>query len=193
MGNSQELSLKDLTLQLVMLVALTTAQRGQSLHLLDTPHMVQEETAYMFMLNSNLKQRKPGRSTSELVIKLNAYPHDCNLCVANACSVYLESTKLVCGSESHLFITHQKPHKKASRNTIRCWIQQMMIKAGININVYKPHSVTLAAASKAKAANASLVEIMQTAGWSSAATFAKFYDREIEQGSSFADSVLSLS
>ena len=46
---------------------------------------------------------------------------------------------------------------------------------------------------KAKAANASLVEIMQTAGWSSAATFAKFYDREIEQGSSFADSVLSLS
>ena len=70
MGNSQELSLKDLTLKLVMLVALTTAQRGQSLQLLDTQNMVQEETAYTFMLNSNLKQRKPGKSTSELVIKL---------------------------------------------------------------------------------------------------------------------------
>ena len=68
----------------------------------------------------------------------------------------------------------------------------MMIKAGIDINVYKPHSVR-SATSKAKAANASLVEIMQTAGWSSAATFAKFYDQEIEQGSSFADSVLSQS
>ena len=67
----------------------------------------------------------------------------------------------------------------------------MMIKAGININVYKPHSVRLAAASKAEAANVSLVETMQTGGWSSAATFAKFYDREIEQGSLFADSVLS--
>jgi len=67
----------------------------------------------------------------------------------------------------------------------------MMIKAGIEINVYKPRSVRSAAASNAKAANASL--IMQTAGWSSAATFAKFYDREIEQSSSFADSVLSLS
>ena len=97
------------------------------------------------------------------------------------------------GSESRLFITHQKPHKKGSRDTIRLWIQQMMVKAGIDINVYKPHSVRSAAASKAKAANASLVEIMQTAGWSSAAIFAKFYDREIEQGSSFADSVLSLS
>ena len=41
MGNSQELSIKDLTLKLVMLVALTTAQRGQSLHLLDTLNMVQ--------------------------------------------------------------------------------------------------------------------------------------------------------
>ena len=69
----------------------------------------------------------------------------------------------------------------------------MMIKAGIDINVYKPHSVRSAAASKAKAANASLVEIMQTAGWSSAATFAKFYDWEIEQAFSFADSALSLS
>lgn len=176
-----------------MLIALTTAQRGQSLQLLDTQNMVQEETAYTFMLNSNLKQSKPGKSTSELVIKLNAYPHDRNLCVVNACSVYLERTKLLRGSESRLLITHQKPHKKASRDTIRRWIQQMMIKAGIDINVYKPHSVRSAAASKAKAANASLVEIMQTAGWSSAATFAKFYDREIEQGSSFADSVLSLS
>ena len=68
----------------------------------------------------------------------------------------------------------------------------MMIKAGIDIDVYKPRSVRSAAASKAKAANASLVEVMQTTGWSSAATFAKFYDRDIEQGSSFADSVLSL-
>ena len=74
-------------------------------------------------------------STSDLVIKLNACPHDRNLCVVNACSVYLERTKLLRGSESRLFITHQNPHKKASRDTIRRWIQQMMIKAGIDINV----------------------------------------------------------
>jgi len=69
----------------------------------------------------------------------------------------------------------------------------MMFKAGIGINVYKPYSVRSFSAYKAKAANASLVEIMQPAGWSSATTFAKFYDREIEQCSSFADNVLSLS
>lgn len=54
MGNFQELSLKDFTLKLLMLVTLTTAQRGQSMHVLDTRNMVQQETAYMFMLHSNL-------------------------------------------------------------------------------------------------------------------------------------------
>ncbi|PFX12228.1 hypothetical protein AWC38_SpisGene23852 [Stylophora pistillata] len=87
----------------------------------------------------------------------------------------------------------KKPHKRASRDTIRRWIQQMMLKAGISINVYKPYSTCSAAASKAKVNNASLAEIMQTAGWSSAATFARFYDGEIEQGSSFTNRVLSLS
>ena len=81
MGDSQDLSLKNLTLKLVMLVALTTAQRGQSLHLLDTLGMVREEAAYTFMFSSNIKQSKPGRPSSELVIKLNAYPHDSKLCV----------------------------------------------------------------------------------------------------------------
>ena len=112
----QELSLKHLTFKLVKLVALTTTQRGQSLHLLDTPNIVQEETAYTFMPDSNLKQSKPGRSTSDLVVKFSAYPHDRNLCVVNTCSVYLDKTKALCGSESRLFITHQKPHKRASRD-----------------------------------------------------------------------------
>lgn len=67
----------------------------------------------------------------------------------------------------------------------------MMIKGGIDINGYKLHR--LAAASKAEATSASLVENMQTSGRCSGATFAKFYDRKIEQGSSFADNVLSLS
>ena len=48
-----------------------------------------------------------GKSISELVIKLNAYPHDRNLCLVNACSIYLERTRLLRGNESSLFITHQ--------------------------------------------------------------------------------------
>ena len=86
MNDSQDLSLKDLTLKLVMLVALTTAQRSQSIHLLDTVGMVQEETRYTFLLNSHIKQSKPGGTSSELIVKFIAYPHDRKLCVVSTCS-----------------------------------------------------------------------------------------------------------
>ena len=39
--DTKDLTLKDLTLKHVILVALTTVQRGQSWHLMDTGNMVQ--------------------------------------------------------------------------------------------------------------------------------------------------------
>ena len=65
-----------------------------------------------------------------------------------------------------------------------------MQSAGVDVTLYKPHSVRSAAASKAKANHATLDEIMKTAGWSSAATFAKFYDKEIVANVTFSDAVL---
>ena len=65
------------------------------------------------------------------------------------------------------------------------------MNAGVDVSVYKPHSTRSAATSKAKANKATLLEIMKTAGWGSAATFAKFYDKHIETEQSFAHSVLS--
>ena len=65
-----------------------------------------------------------------------------------------------------------------------------MMLAGVDVSVYKPHSVRSAATSKAKTNHASLDEIMKTAGWSSAATFAKFYDKEIVSDVTFNEAVL---
>ena len=63
-----------------------------------------------------------------------------------------------------------------------------MQAAGVDVTIYKPHSVRSAAASKAY--HATLDEIMKTAGWSSAGTFAKFYDKEIVSDVTFSDEVL---
>ena len=69
-------------------------------------------------------------------------------------------------------------------------MQSVMQSAGMDVIIYKPHSVQSAAAFKAKANHATLDEIMKTAGWSSAATFAKFYDKEIVSDVTFSDAVL---
>ena len=188
--DTNALSLKDITLKLVILVAITTAQRGQSLHLMDIANMVKEKDSLTFMLASSIKQTQPGRPLSELTIQLKAYPHDQKLCVVRTCSIYLDKTKELRGNETRLFITHQKPHKPAGRDTIRCWIQQIMASAGIDVTVFKPHSVRSAATSKAKLNNASIADILKAAGWTSATTFAKYYDKPIDIGEPLSLSVL---
>ena len=62
--------------------------------------------------------------------------------------------------------------------------------AGVDVSVYNSHSVCSTATSKAKTNHAPLDEIMKTAEWSSAATFAKFYDKEIVSDVTFNEAVL---
>ena len=62
-----------------------------------------------------------------------------------------------------------------------------------NTSVFKPHSTEDAATSAAKAANVPIHEIMNTAGWHSDSTFAKFYDRPITNESNFAEALLTSS
>ena len=63
-------TLKTLTFKLVILVALTTAQRVQTLELMDITGMVQEQGSLTFILDGNLKQTKPNRSSSERMVRL---------------------------------------------------------------------------------------------------------------------------
>ena len=56
----------------------------------------------------------------------------------------------------------------------------MLELAGININLYSAHSSRSAAASYAKSKGVPLKTICATAGWSTERTFARFYDKEIE-------------
>lgn len=85
-------------------------------------------------------------------------------------------------------VAHSKLQKRAGRDT---WIWQVMTGGGTDISIYKQCSVRLAASSKAKANNPLLQEIMKTVGWSPGATSARFYDKQIDTGLTFATSVLS--
>ena len=58
MKDTKDLTLKELTLKLVILVALTTVQRGQSLHLMDTANMVHERKFAHFYVRQCYKTDK---------------------------------------------------------------------------------------------------------------------------------------
>ena len=77
-----------------------------------------------------------------------------------------------------MFISYIKPHGPVSRDSISRWLKSVMVSAGVDCSVYKPHSIRSAAVSKAKNNMVPTDEILKTAGWSSEKTFAKFYDKK---------------
>ena len=73
---------------------------------------------------------KPTQSKVPSVL-LQVYPADQSLCVFTHLKEYLQRTKLLRGNETKLFLSHAKPHHRASRDTISSWIPSVMAEAGV--------------------------------------------------------------
>ena len=71
-------------------------------------------------------------------------------------------------------------------------MKAVLCAAGIDPSVYTAHSFRSAATSAAFAHGVKLQEILKTADWSNASTFAKFYNKPTEEVS-FGKVVLSSS
>ena len=62
---------------------------------------------------------------------------------------YIKRTvSLVPPTENSLFITHGKPYKKPSKDTVHRWISDILNCAGINTSRYKVHNTRNASSSK---------------------------------------------
>lgn len=187
---TEKLTFKDLSYKLVMLIALVTAQRGQTIQLLDTSSMVEEPTAYTFLLHEHVKQSRPGQKGQ--IIRLQAFSNK-DLCVFTTCKEYLARTKDLRGSQTRLILTVVKPYKPASRDSIRRWIRNVMQQSGIDVTMFKSHSTRAASTSKAKSCNVPLEDILKTAGWKSDSTFARHYDLPIATNDNkFANKILEV-
>jgi len=183
----KQLSLKDLTMKLVMLLLLVTAQRKQTLLLLDVLQLQLTDSSCVFQLTGLVKTSRPSDPKRSLVIK--AYAPDRRLCIIFVLKEYLERTKLLRKQQTQLFISFKEPFKVVTGQTISRWILDTMAKAGINTNVFKPHSTRSAAVSKADARKVPINSILEKAGWKSSNTFAKYYKKEILKDT-FQDAVL---
>jgi len=176
----RHLSLKNLTLKLAMLLALVNAARVQTVHLLSTVGLKKLHSEFVVHFDSLLKQSRPGFDCSR--VHLKAFPPDRRLCIYTVLKEYLKRTKeLRQHNENKLLISYQKPHKAVSKDTVSRWIKTVMLKAGIDTNIYGAHSVRAATVSKAKSFNVPVSEIMKKAGWTNSRTFAQFYDKPIVQ------------
>ena len=83
-----ELTLKELTLKLVMLTALLSGQKCLTLHALDTAHMSVKDKKYTFFVKSVLKYTRRG--AYQAPIEPFAFKDNRNLRVISTLSTYNE-------------------------------------------------------------------------------------------------------
>lgn len=183
--SARELSLKELTLELVMLLLLVTGQRGQTIHLLHLRNMTECNDSYKFAMTEHLKQSRQGNP----VITLKAYQKDKSLCLFTSLK-NLNRTRIIRGTEPCSLVRFVKPHKRVSRDTIGRWVKISLDNAGIDTTQFKTHEARQASTSAAKKNAVRLQEILDTAGWAYATTFACVYDKPILQEEGFANGVL---
>ncbi|XP_063859168.1 uncharacterized protein LOC135100135 [Scylla paramamosain] len=187
------LTLKELTLKLVMMMALTQAARIQTLQLLLIRDMLINEHSISVQLGGTLKQSRPNFNINR--VTFHRYPKDPQLCVCSTLLRYIDVTKELRQDEMHtdarLLISFIKPHKSVSKDTIARWVRTILRMSGIDISKFSAGSVRPAAASKAGVAAVPVACIMAKAGWSRESTFAKYYNKNIVAASDlFQDAVL---
>ena len=80
-----------------------------------------------------------------------------------------------------LLLSLVQPHKPISTRTLSRWCVTVMKESRINVNIFGCHSTRSASTSKCKISGLSFKEIAKSAGWSNEKTFAKFYDKPIQE------------
>ncbi|XP_063821172.1 uncharacterized protein LOC135071310 [Ostrinia nubilalis] len=184
-----ELSLEKITKKLVVLLAICTAHRVQTLSLIKLENISFSEQGAKIFITDLIKTSAPGRQ--QPILKLPYFAENISICPATALRDYIFVTKNKRpASTGRLLLTFKAPHKAATTQSISRWIKQVLSDSGVDTTVFSGHSTRHAATSAAHSRGVSMDTIRKTAGWTSSSnTFARFYNREILEEESFATSV----
>lgn len=194
LGKNEELSLRLLTLKTSMLMALTRPSRSADLSILDIQTRSFVANGVVFRPTQLSKQSRSSRPLTDFVFP--AFQDDDTICPVNALKAYEARTEQFRHTssgefKSKLFLSWIGQHNPVTSSTIARWLRTCMAEAGIDINIFKPHSIRGAACSKAAGAGVTVKDILDAADWSSEGTFQRFYHRQEDGRVTFGSAVLS--
>ena len=154
--NMTDLTLLDLSAKFCMLFLLVTAQRCQTLHLVELDDIVFKGDCCVIKTNHVLKQSRRGFHLED--IKLKPYINE-KLCVVRTLREYLRRTEGFRVTGKKLLISTQKPHHGVSQATVSRWVKSLMLKVGIK-KQFGVHSTRAAATSAAMMKGVPLASIL---------------------------------
>ena len=165
-----------LTLRTVMLLALLSAQRCQTIYKLSVEdiELKADSCSCTIVYNSVAKQTVPGKIDSWCKpLVLTAFENK-KLCIVDHLRQYLIRTAGL-RHDSCLFIGTTRPHRHVSKDTIAWWIKTVLQLANIDITKYTAYSIRSASTSAAAERDVPLTSILRAAGWARSSTFGRFY------------------
>ena len=175
---NDKISLEQLSHKLVMLIALVSSQRAQTIAYIVPQDSTVSKSSVSFSVNHITKTSRPGKPST--TIKLSAYPDDDRICVLQTLREYLRRTAPFRSGKRYLFLSINRPHRNVTPQTISRWLRDVLHSSGIDTSTYKAHSTRAASTSAAFRGGTDINTILSTAGWSSARTFARFYQKPLE-------------
>lgn len=187
---NEEISLEKLSKKLVILLALITAQRVQTLALIKLENIKVSNNEITITIPDRIKTT--GRNRDQPLLNIPFFREQPSICVAETLRVYISRTeKLRSDSKGKLFLSIRKPHKAVTSQSISRWIKEILEKSGINTKIFSAHSTRHAATSAAYSRGVDIESIRKTAGWSkSSAVFARFYNRPLIKTKDFAATIM---
>ncbi|KAG7307102.1 hypothetical protein JYU34_007242 [Plutella xylostella] len=188
--SNKELSLEQLTKKLVMLLALCTAHRVQTLSLIKLHNIKTDSNGIKIIISDPIKTSGPGRKQPELVLPY--FNENKSICPAAVIEHYIKCTKDIRPTDvNNLILRFKQPYRAAAPRHISKWIKEVLADSGVDTTVFGAHSTRHASTSAARSAGISLDVILRAAGWTNTSTFARYYDRPISDEGAFAKSILS--
>lgn len=180
LGRNRDLSLKQLSHKLVLLLALANASRASEIYALDIRYMSRSREGICFAIADLTKTARPGKKRS---IYYPSLKEEERLCPVNALNEYLRRTQQRREGDqtkTRLFLSVVKPYKPVVKSTIARWMKTIIHEAGIG-ELFSAHSVRGAAATAAHMKGMAVSDILKIADWSSDNVFKAFYYRPTEE------------
>lgn len=177
-GRNSRLSLLKLSQKLTVLLLLCTAHRGQTIWFFNLSGLKFTDYGARCNMQRQLKHNKPGEPLTS--IKVYAYKNDTILCPVRCLKEYIYRTRKIRKGEDRLLITSRKPYHAVARNTVSSWTKSVFKEANIDTKRFGAHSTRAAATSAAISSGINLNTLLQQASWKSELTFARHYNKPIE-------------
>lgn len=174
-----DLTLKQLTLKTLALIALTSSDRGQTIHSMDIENTTLEEDGVSFVIFNKLKHTKKVLKPKVVKCVTSEIP---SLDVCSYVLTYMNRTlairsKLVADGNpkpTKLFLSWATK-KPVTKQTLSRWLKISLQDAGIDTQQFSGHSFRGAGLSNAANSGASIPQIVSAGCWTNAETFRRFY------------------